>query len=73
MAVTSEERAKRLIEIEEALASVRLEGLEPGEDALAIFQRYVDGELTLEDMGDAIDSLHDRVYGPVSVSRNGHP
>lgn len=71
--ITDRERAKRLEAIQQALASVRLEGLEPGEEAKAIFQRYVDGEVTLEQMGAEIEALHDREYGPVHVSRDGRP
>jgi hypothetical protein len=50
--------------VSQALASVRLEGLEPGYEALSIYQRYVDGELTLEQMGAQVEALHDREYGP---------
>ncbi len=71
--ITGLERAKRLNEVSQALASVRLEGLEPGPEAHSIYQRYVDGELTLEQMGAEIEALHAREYGPVSVSRNGRP
>lgn len=60
----------RAHEIKNALASVRLEGLEPSEEAKAIYQRYVDGSLTSEDMGRAIDQLLDREYGPVRLPRN---
>jgi Antitoxin VbhA len=66
--ISSEERAKRLNQITQALASVRLEGLEPGEEALAIFERYAQGHLTLEEMGAAIDALHNGKYGPLSLS-----
>ncbi|MBM3764124.1 MAG: hypothetical protein FJW32_01920 [Acidobacteria bacterium] len=48
-------REQRALEIENALASVRIEGLEPSAEALAIFERYVEGELTLEEMGCAVD------------------
>ena len=53
-------REQRAREIENALASGRLEGLEPSAEAMAIFQRYIDGELTLEQMGAAIDEHADR-------------
>ena len=69
--ITEQERAKRLDEVRQALASVRLEGLEPGQEVHFIYQRYVDGELTLEQMGAEIEALHDREYGPVPVPRNG--
>ena len=63
-------REKRAQDIENALASGRLEGLEPSPEALAIFQRYINGELTLEQMGAAIDEHADREYGPVHLPRN---
>jgi hypothetical protein len=54
--------------MENALANGRLEGLEPSEGAAAIFRRYVDGELTLEEMGRAIEAYADREYGKSWVS-----
>ena len=71
--ITGRERTKRLDEVRQALASVRLEGLEPGDEAQSIYRRYVDGELTLQEMGAEIEALHDREYGPVPVSGNGRP
>jgi hypothetical protein len=71
--LNEQERAKRLDEVRQALASVRLEGLEPGDEAQSIYQRYVDGELTIEQMGVQIEALHDREHGPLPVSRNGRP
>jgi hypothetical protein len=56
--------------MENAIASGRLEGLEPSAGAQQIFQRYVDGELTLEQMGAAIDQFADREYGPVRLPGN---
>jgi len=47
-------------EVENALASVRIEGLEPSAEAKGIFERYVDGDLTLKEMGRAVDQLLDR-------------
>ena len=72
MAVTRADktRAQRELEVENALASVRMEGLEPSAEALVIFQRYIDGGLTLEEMGRAVDQLMDRQHGPVRLSRN---
>ena len=72
MAVTTRDqtRLQREREVENALASVRMEGLEPSSEAKSIFQRYVDGDLTLEEMGRAVDQLLDRQYGPVRLSRN---
>jgi Antitoxin VbhA len=71
--ITQQERAKRLDEVRQALASVRLEGLEPGPEVHSVYQRYVDGELTLEQMGAEIEALHDREYGPVPISRDQRP
>jgi hypothetical protein len=72
MAVITTDRAReqRVRDIENALASGRIEGLEPSSEALAIFHRYIDGELTLEQMGAAIDEHADREYGPVRSPRN---
>ena len=72
MAVTTldQARTQREREVENALASVRMEGLEPSEEAKGIFQRYVEGDLTLNEMGRAVDELLDRQYGPVRLSRN---
>ena len=71
MAVTLDQtRIQRKREVENALASVRIEGLEPSAEAKGIFERYVDGDLTLKEMGRAVDQLLDRQYGPVRLSRN---
>jgi len=67
MAISRKERAERVRQTENALASVRMEGVEPSEKARAIFQRHVDGELTESEMGAALDALHDRKYGPVRL------
>jgi antitoxin VbhA-like protein len=69
--IIEQERAKRLDIVRQALSSVRLEGLEPGPEVHSIYRRYIDGELTLEQMGVEIDALHDTEYGSVPVSRNG--
>lgn len=70
-AIASEKaREQRAKEIENALASGRIEGLEPSAEAMAIFQRYIEGELTLEQMGAAIDEHADREYGPVRLPRH---
>jgi hypothetical protein len=68
--LTDRGRTSRAKEIENAIASGRLEGLEPSAGAHEIFQRYVDGELTLEQMGAAIDEFADRQYGPVRLPGN---
>jgi hypothetical protein len=67
---TDQARERRAQDIENALASVRMEGQEPSEEAKAIFQRYVDGDLTIEEMGGAVDRLLDAKYGPVRLPGN---
>jgi len=69
--ITEQERTKRSFNVEQALASVRLEGLEPGAEALAIYQRYVEGEISLEQVGAEMTTLHERKYGPVRLPGNG--
>ena len=68
--LTDQLRASRAQAMECVLASGRMEGLEPSAGAMAIFQRYIDGELTLEQMGAAIDEYADIEYGPVRL--RGH-
>ena len=53
-------RIQREREVENALASVHIEGLEPSAEAKAIFQRYVEGDVTLKEMGRAVDQILDR-------------
>lgn len=66
--ITDQERMERRARIGRAIASVRLEGLEPTPAAKAIFDRYVSGELTIDEMGVEIRALHAREFGPVHVS-----
>jgi len=68
--ISAEELAKRASDVEEALASVRLEGLEPSIEALAIYKRHVDGEISIEEAGKEIEAMHDRKYGPVRLPRD---
>lgn len=60
-------REQRQCEIENALASVRIEGLEPSAEALAIFERYVDGELSSSEMDAEFDAYVERTYRPVPL------
>lgn len=69
---SSRERTQRAREMASALASVRIEGIEPSDEGKAVFESYVAGEISLEQMGRAIDELHDRLYGPVRLSGNDH-
>ena len=72
MAVITTDRARtqRAREVENALASVRMEGLEPSDEALALFQRYIDGEMTSEELDHAFDLYFDRKCGPVRIPGN---
>ena len=62
------DRNDRRDHIANALASVRLEGLEPTPAALAIFDRYESGEISIEQMGAEIRALHAREFRPIPVS-----
>ena len=68
--ITDRERAERQARIERAIASVRMEGLEPTDTARAVFDRYVSGDLTIEEMGTEIRELNAREFGPLHVSRD---
>jgi hypothetical protein len=63
-------REQRSREVENAFASVRMEGLEPSPKAQALFDRYVEGDMTSDELGRAIDQLLDEEYGPVRLPRN---
>jgi hypothetical protein len=56
--ITATERAKRVRIYEEALASLRLEGLSLDPTTEALYQRYIEGELSLFEVGKAIDALN---------------
>ena len=69
MASTKDQgRSDRLARVAHAVASVRLEGLEPTEAAKAVFDRYVAGELTIEEMAAEIRALNAREFGPIHIS-----
>jgi hypothetical protein len=46
-----------------------MEGLEISAEAEAIFQQYVDGEATSEELDRAFDRYFDRKYGPAPTPR----
>jgi len=48
------ERERRASAVRNSLGSLAIEGLYPGPETKAIFQRYVDGELTLDEAGAAV-------------------
>jgi hypothetical protein len=66
LAIHSIGEVERARVYEEALASVRLERLELDEQAKALYQRYIEGELTLAEVGSAIDELDDLEFVPIS-------
>ena len=53
---------ERALEVENALASVRMEGLEPSDEAKSLFQRYVDGEVTAEEFDRSFERFLAREY-----------
>jgi hypothetical protein len=63
-----QEQAARQIYVDNALASVRLEGLEPTASAKAIFERYIAGEIGADEMSSEIQILNAREFGSVPVS-----
>lgn len=66
--ITDQERTEREARVARAVASVRLEGLEPTEAAKAVFNRYIAGDLTTQEMAAKIRALNAREFGPIHVS-----
>ena len=64
------EREQRASAVNNALATVRIEGLEASDDAKALFGRYVDGELSAKELDHAFNLLFDRKYGPIRLPGN---
>ena len=71
--VTEKERAERQASAERALASLRLEGLEPTDSAKAVVKRYICGELTIDELVQEIQTLNVREFGPLHVPGNKRP
>ena len=65
--ITDQERTERQARVARAVASVRLEGLEPTEAAKAVFDRYVEGDLTTQEMAAEIQALNAREFGSIHV------
>jgi len=65
--ITDRERTERQARVARALASVRLEGLEPTAAAKAVFDRYVAGDLTTQEMAAEIQALNAREFRPIHV------
>jgi hypothetical protein len=66
--ITDQERTERRARVARAIASVQLEGLDPTEEARAVFDRYVAGDLTTQEMALKIRALNVRRFGPIHVS-----
>jgi hypothetical protein len=66
--ITDQERTERRARVARAIASVQLEGLDPTEAARAVFDRYVAGDLTTQEMASEIRTLNARQFGPIHVS-----
>ncbi len=66
-------RTERERAVENALASVRMEGLDISAEANSMFRQYVDGDLSSEELDRALDEYFDRKYGPVRLPRNECP
>ena len=65
---TKGKRAERRARVARAVASVRLEGLEPSAAAKLVFERYVSGELTADEMTAEIRALNARDFGPIHLA-----
>ena len=53
----SKARIKRERFVQNAIATVRLEGLEPSPEATEIWRRYVEGEISVERAGELVRAL----------------
>jgi hypothetical protein len=47
--------------------------IELDEQVIALYQRYIHGQMTFAEVGSAIDGLNGRDFGPVSLSRHKRP
>lgn len=65
--ILNADREARQRQVDNAIASVRLEGLEPTAAAKVIFGRYVDGDISATEMSAEIRALNAREFGPVSI------
>ena len=65
--IADQELVERQARVARALASVRLEGLEPTQAANAIFNQYVAGNLTTREVAAEIQALNAREFGPIHV------
>ena len=68
--ITDQARARRAREVLNALAVVRMDGLEPSDEAKSVFECYVDGELTPDELNRAFDMYFRRGSGPARLGQN---
>ena len=71
--ITDQERNERQARVARAVASVRLEGIEPTEAATAVFDRYVAGELTAQEMASEIRVLNAEQFGCQLIQTEEQP
>jgi hypothetical protein len=67
--MTRAERNRRRRVYEETLASLRLDGLDLDEGTKALYRRYIDGDLTLAELGNEIDDRAKREFGARNPGR----
>jgi hypothetical protein len=60
-AIDKAERERRARAVSSALASVRIEDLDPGPEALDIAGRFIEGELTIEEFGTRVSDMQRRL------------
>jgi len=55
--LSDEQRIQRRRSVESALGTTLAEGVSPGPEAIALAERYVAGEISLQDLGIAVRSM----------------
>jgi hypothetical protein len=55
--LTKQERDERKAIVDNALGTLRLEGLQPSEDTRALLDRFIAGHMTFQELDDAIEKL----------------
>jgi hypothetical protein len=68
--ITEKERTARRAYVEESLATLQLEEQSPCPEALSISERYVNGELTVMELGAEIRALNARKFRPLSLPQD---
>jgi Antitoxin VbhA len=66
--ITASENAERHERIEGAMASVRLAGLEPTAGARAIAERYISGEISVDQMVEEVRLMYAQQFGSANSS-----